>query len=163
MIGGGRRKLRNEELHNFFSSPNIIRMTKSRKMRWAGHMALMGDNRNAYRILMVKPGRKNALARARRRWENTVTCRPFLGYNTVQHTVSWRRNPRHRLGTERISVSRDIQLTHFRVNEDSTKASVDTNKQPTFPMVTARLYKRPRREELIHSAFIRESSFVKQK
>jgi hypothetical protein len=45
---GDSRKLHNEELHNLYSSPNIIRMTKSRRMRWAGHVARMGEKRNAY-------------------------------------------------------------------------------------------------------------------
>jgi hypothetical protein len=45
-------KLHNEELHNWYSSPNIIRMIKSRRMRWAGHVARMGETRNAYRILV---------------------------------------------------------------------------------------------------------------
>jgi hypothetical protein len=51
-VTGGWRKLHNEELHNLYSSPSIIRMTKSRKMRWAGHVARMGEKRNAYRILV---------------------------------------------------------------------------------------------------------------
>jgi hypothetical protein len=49
---GDWRKLHNEELHNLYSSPNIIRMIKSRRMRWAGHVARMGATRNAYRLLM---------------------------------------------------------------------------------------------------------------
>jgi hypothetical protein len=51
-VMGDWRKLHNEELHTFYSSPNIIRMIKSRRMRWAGHVARMGDQRNAYRILV---------------------------------------------------------------------------------------------------------------
>jgi hypothetical protein len=54
-VTGGWRKLHNEELHNFYSSPNIIRMIKSRRMRWAGHVARMGADRNTYRILVGKP------------------------------------------------------------------------------------------------------------
>jgi hypothetical protein len=54
-VTGDWRKLRNEELHNLYSSPNIIRMIKSRRMRWAGHLARMGETRNAYRILVGKP------------------------------------------------------------------------------------------------------------
>jgi hypothetical protein len=57
------RKLHNEELHNLYSSPNIIRMIKSRRMRWAGHVARMGENRNAYRILVGKPEGKRPLER----------------------------------------------------------------------------------------------------
>jgi hypothetical protein len=50
-VTGGWRKLHNEELHNLYSSPSIIRMIKSRRMRWAGNVARMGERRNAYRIL----------------------------------------------------------------------------------------------------------------
>jgi hypothetical protein len=49
------RKLHNEELRNLYSSPSIIRVIKSRRLRWAGHVARMGENRNAYRILVGKP------------------------------------------------------------------------------------------------------------
>jgi hypothetical protein len=52
---GGWRKLYNEEPHNLYSSPSIIRMTNSRRMRWAGHVARIGEKRNAYRILVGKP------------------------------------------------------------------------------------------------------------
>jgi hypothetical protein len=54
-VTGGWRKLHNEELHNLSSSSNIIRMIKSRRMRWAGHVARIGETRNAYRILVRKP------------------------------------------------------------------------------------------------------------
>jgi hypothetical protein len=53
-VTGGWRKLHNEELH-LYSSTSIIRMIKSRRMRWAGHVARMGEKRNVYRILVVKP------------------------------------------------------------------------------------------------------------
>jgi hypothetical protein len=56
-VTGGWRKLHNEELHNLYSSPSIIRMVKSRKMTWSGHVARMGQKRNAYRMLMGKPER----------------------------------------------------------------------------------------------------------
>jgi hypothetical protein len=59
-IVGGWRKLHSEELHNFYSSPNISRMIKSRGMRWAGHVAHM-ETRNAYRILVGKPEGKRPL------------------------------------------------------------------------------------------------------
>jgi hypothetical protein len=52
-VKGGRRKLHNEELHNLYSSPSIIRIIKSRRrMRWAGHVARMGEKRNVYRLLV---------------------------------------------------------------------------------------------------------------
>jgi hypothetical protein len=64
---GDWRKLHNEQLHNLCSSPNIIRMFKSRGMRRAGHVARMGEKRNAYRILVGKPEEKRPLGRPRRR------------------------------------------------------------------------------------------------
>jgi hypothetical protein len=57
-VAGGSRKLYNEEPHNLYSLPSIIRMIKSRRMRWAGHVERMGK-RNAYRILVGKPEREN--------------------------------------------------------------------------------------------------------
>jgi hypothetical protein len=69
---GGWRKLYDEELHNLYCSPNIIRMIKSRRMRWAGHVTGMGENRNAYRILVRKPEIKIPRGRPRRRWEDNI-------------------------------------------------------------------------------------------
>jgi hypothetical protein len=66
------RKLLNEELHNLYSSPNIIRMIKSMRMRWPGQVAQMGYKRNAYRILVGKPEGKRPLGRPRRRWVNSI-------------------------------------------------------------------------------------------
>jgi hypothetical protein len=66
-VTGDWRKLHNEELHNVYSSPNMIRI-KSRRMRWAGNIAQMGETRNAYRILVGKPEGKRPLRRPRRRW-----------------------------------------------------------------------------------------------
>jgi hypothetical protein len=63
------RKLHNEELHSLYSSPSIIRMIKSRRMRWAGHVARMMEKRNAYKILVGKPERKRPLGRPRSIWE----------------------------------------------------------------------------------------------
>jgi hypothetical protein len=69
---GGWRKLHNEELHNLYSSPSIIRMTNSRRMRWTGHVARIGEKRNAYRILVAKPVEKRALGRPGRKWEENI-------------------------------------------------------------------------------------------
>jgi hypothetical protein len=66
------RKLHNEELRNLYSSPSIIRVIKSRRMRWAGHAARMGARSNAYRILVGKPEGKRLLVRLRRRWVNNI-------------------------------------------------------------------------------------------
>jgi hypothetical protein len=71
-VKGSWRKLRNEELHNLYSSPSIIRMIKSRRMRWAGHVARMTGKSNAYRILVEKPEGKRSLGRPRRRWMDNI-------------------------------------------------------------------------------------------
>jgi hypothetical protein len=71
-VTGGWRKLHNEELHNLYSSPSIIRMIKSRRMRWAGHAARMGEKKNAHRILVGKPEGQRPLGRRRRRWVNNI-------------------------------------------------------------------------------------------
>jgi hypothetical protein len=65
-VVGEWRKLHNEELHNLYSSPNLIRMIKSRRMRWAGYVARMGAKRNAYMLLVRKPEGRRPLGRPRR-------------------------------------------------------------------------------------------------
>jgi hypothetical protein len=67
-IVGGWRKLHNYEPHNLYSSPIMIRIVKSRRMRWAGYVARMGERRNAYRVLVGNPEGKRLLGRPRRRW-----------------------------------------------------------------------------------------------
>ena len=69
---GDRRRLHNEELYVLYSSPNISRVVKSRRMKWAGHVARMGDNRGAYRVLVWRPERKRTFGRPRRRWEDNI-------------------------------------------------------------------------------------------
>jgi hypothetical protein len=66
------RRLHNEELNDLHSSSNNIRMIKSRRMRWAGHVARMGDGRGAYRILVGRPEVRRPLGRPRRRWEDNI-------------------------------------------------------------------------------------------
>jgi hypothetical protein len=93
---GGWRKVYNEELHNLFSSPSIIRTIKSRRMRWAGHVARM-EKRNAYRILVGEPEGKRPLGRPRRRLVNNMKL-DFreIGWNgvgwidTAQDRSIWR-------------------------------------------------------------------------
>jgi hypothetical protein len=63
------RKLNNDELHNLYSSPNIVRVIKSSRMRWARHVARMGEGRGVYRVLVGRPEGKRPLERPRRRWE----------------------------------------------------------------------------------------------
>jgi hypothetical protein len=71
-VTGEWRQLHIGELNNLYSSPDIIRQIKSRKMRWAGHVARMGEGRNAYRVLVGKPEGKQPLGRPKRRWEDVI-------------------------------------------------------------------------------------------
>jgi hypothetical protein len=72
-VTGEWRKLHNEELHDLYSSPSIIRIMKARRMRrWAGHVARMGERRNAYRLLMGKPNTRRPLGRPIRRWLDNI-------------------------------------------------------------------------------------------
>jgi hypothetical protein len=71
-VTGDWRKLHNEEPHNLYSSPNLIRMIKSRRMAWAGHVERMGATRNTYRILVSQPEEKRPIGRPRRRWVDHI-------------------------------------------------------------------------------------------
>jgi hypothetical protein len=66
------RRLHNEELNDLYSSPNVIQVIKSRIMRWAGHVARMGEKRGAYRILVGRPEGRRPLGRPRCRWEDNI-------------------------------------------------------------------------------------------
>ena len=59
-------------MHNLYSSPNIVRVIKSRRMRWAGHVARMGEGRGVYRVLVGKPVGRRPLGRPRRRWDDNI-------------------------------------------------------------------------------------------
>jgi hypothetical protein len=74
-VMGEWRKLHNEELRNLYSLPSIIRIIKLRRMRWAGHVARMGEKRNAYRLLVGKLEGKRPLRRPRRRWVDNIRMR----------------------------------------------------------------------------------------
>jgi hypothetical protein len=69
---GSWRKLHNDELHSLYPSPNIVRVIKSRKMRWVEHVARLREGRGVYRVLVGKPEGKRPLGRPRRRWENNI-------------------------------------------------------------------------------------------
>jgi hypothetical protein len=88
-VTGDWRKLHNEELHNLYSSPSIIRMIKSRRMRWAGHVARMEEKSNAYRILVGKLEGRRPLGRPRRRWmENIEIYLREIGWDGMACTGS---------------------------------------------------------------------------
>jgi hypothetical protein len=70
-VTGEWRKLHNEELNDLYS-PNIVRVIKSRRKRWAGHVANMGESRGGYRVLVGKSEGKRPLRRPRRRWEGSI-------------------------------------------------------------------------------------------
>jgi len=71
-ITGKRRKLYNEKLNDLYCSPNIVRVIKSRRMRWAGHVARMGERRGVYRVWVGKPEGKRPLGRPRLGWEDNI-------------------------------------------------------------------------------------------
>jgi hypothetical protein len=71
-VTGEWRRLHNEELNDLYSSPNIVRVIKSRRKRWAGHVARMGEERGVYRVLVGKPERKSPLGRPSRRWVDNI-------------------------------------------------------------------------------------------
>ena len=71
-VTGEWRKLYNEELRDLYSLPNIVRVVKSRRMRWAGHVARMGEGRGVHRVLVGKPVGKRPLGGPRRRWEDNI-------------------------------------------------------------------------------------------
>jgi hypothetical protein len=66
------RKLHNDELHSLYSSSNIVRVIKLRRMRWAGHVARMGEGRGVYRVLVGRPEGEMPLGRPKRRWEDNI-------------------------------------------------------------------------------------------
>jgi hypothetical protein len=77
------RKLNNEELRDLYSSPSIIRIIKLRNMRWAGHIARIGEKRNTYRLLVGNPEGKRPLGRQRRRWVDNIRMAGEVGCGDV--------------------------------------------------------------------------------
>ena len=95
-VTGEWRRLHNEELNDLYSSPNIVRVIRSRRMRWAGHVACMGEERGVYRVLVGKPEGKRPLGRPRCRWVNIrmdlqeVGCRYMNWIGLAQDRDRWR-------------------------------------------------------------------------
>jgi hypothetical protein len=94
---GSWRKLHNDELHDLYSLPNSVRVIKSRRMRWAGHVAHMGVGRGVYRVLVGRPKGKRPLGRPRHRWEDNTKMDlreiGIAGVNCIwlaQDRVQWR-------------------------------------------------------------------------
>jgi hypothetical protein len=71
-VTGEWRKLHNEELNNLYSLPSIVRVVKSGRIRWAGHVARMGEERGVHSVLVGKPEGQRPLGRPRRRWEDNI-------------------------------------------------------------------------------------------
>ena len=71
-VTGEWRSLYNEDLNDLYSSPNIVRVIKSRRMRWAGHVVLMVEERGVYRVLVAKPEGRRPLGRPRRSWVDNI-------------------------------------------------------------------------------------------
>jgi hypothetical protein len=89
--------LHNDELHSLYSSPNIVRVIKLRRMRWAGHVARMGEGRGVYKVLVGRPEGKRPLGRPTRRWEDNIKMHlreiGIDGANWIQlaqDAVQWR-------------------------------------------------------------------------
>ena len=90
-VTGEWRRLHNEELNDLYSSPNIVRVIKSRRIRWAGHVACMGVERGVYRVLVGKPVGKRPLWRPRHRWVDNIRMDLHeVGCGWAQDTDRWR-------------------------------------------------------------------------
>jgi hypothetical protein len=94
---GSWKKLHNDELHSLYSSPNIVRVIKSRRMRWTGHVTRMGEGRGVYRVLFGRPEGKRPLGGSRHRWKGNIkTDLRKLGIDganwiwLAQDRVQWR-------------------------------------------------------------------------
>jgi hypothetical protein len=90
-VTGEWRKLHNEELNDLYSLPNIVPVVKLRRMRWAGHVARMGEDRGVHRVLVGKPEGKSSLWRPRRRWDDNIKMDLQEVWGVVGTGWSWLR------------------------------------------------------------------------
>jgi len=97
----------NEEFSDLYSSPNTVRVIKSRRMRWAGHVAQMGERRGVYRVLVGKPEAKRSLGRPRHRWEDNINLLN-AELNPICHLLALL-GAHHILHISRIRVKMDLQ------------------------------------------------------
>ncbi|KAJ4440692.1 hypothetical protein ANN_08840, partial [Periplaneta americana] len=111
-VAGEWRKLHNAELHALYSSPDLIRNIKSRRLRWAGHVAHMAESRNAYSVLVGRPEGKRRLGRPRRRWEDNIKmdlrevgCDDRDWINLAQDRDRWRAYVRAAMNLRSIAQS----------------------------------------------------------
>jgi hypothetical protein len=119
---GGWRKLHKEELRDLYSSPSIISIIKSRRMRWAGHVARMGEKRNVYRLLEGKPEGKRPIGRPRRRWVDIKMNPLEIGWGGMDNirlagklsSKEWKRNCF--LWWQSISNLRKPEILHNRLS-----------------------------------------------
>ena len=96
-VMGEWRRFHDEELNDLHSSPNIVRVIKSRRMRWAGHVACMGEERGVYSVLVGKPEGRRPLEKPRRRWVDNIRrdlqevgCRYMDWIGLAQDRDGWR-------------------------------------------------------------------------
>jgi hypothetical protein len=103
-VTGEWRKFHNEELHILYTSPNTIRQIKSSRMRWAGHVARTGEERNMYMVLVENPEEKRQLGRPKRRWKDGMRMDlREIGRGDLQWTLlaqewhAWERREKYRV------------------------------------------------------------------
>ncbi|KAJ4435096.1 hypothetical protein ANN_23671 [Periplaneta americana] len=141
-VTGEWRKLHNAELHALYSSPDVIRNIKSRRLRWTGHVAGMGESRNAHSVLVGRPEGKRSLGKPRRRWEDNIKMDlREVGYddrewiNLAQDRYRWRAyvratmNLREGKGTrDAIELLRTIGERYLEKNKEVYVVFVDLEK-----------------------------------